>query len=82
MIRDIFLKYYAVSPNRLIVLNDYYVGDWYPFGENTGYIKDAKTIVAMGGVIGHYASEFSNLNKFIINLDLLKKKLKSTVNFI
>lgn len=81
-IRDIFLKYYSVSPNRLIVLNDYYVGDWYPFGENTGYIKNAKTIVAMGGVIGHYASELSNLNKFIINLDLLKDNLKSTVNFI
>lgn len=58
------------------------VGDWYPFGENTGYIKNAKTIVAMGGVIGHYASELSNLNKFIINLDLLKKNLKSTVNYI
>lgn len=82
VIRDIFLKYYSVSPNRLIVLNDYYVGDWYPFGENTGYIKNAKTIVAMGGVIGHYASELSNLNKFIINLDLLKKNLKSTVNYI
>lgn len=81
-IRDIFLKYYSVSPNRLIVLNDYYVGDWYPFGENTGYIKNAKTIVAMGGVIGHYASELSNLNKFIINLDLLKENLKSTVNYI
>lgn len=81
-IRDIFLKYYSVSPNRLIVLNDYYVGDWYSFGENTGYIKNAKTIVAMGGVIGHYASELSNLNKFIINLDLLKKNLKSTVNYI
>lgn len=82
VIRDIFLKYYAVSPNRLIVLNDYYVGDWFPFSENTGYIKNAKTIVAMGGVIGHYASEFSNLNKFIINLDLLKKNLKSTINYI
>lgn len=81
-IRDIFLKYYSVSPNRLILLNNYYVGDWYPFGENTGYIKDAKTIVAIGGVIGHYASELSNLNKFIINLDLLKQNLKSTVNFI
>lgn len=82
VIRELFLKYYAVSPNRLIVLNDYYVGDWYPFSENTGYIKDAKTIVAMGSVIGHYASELSNLNKFIINLDLLKKNLKSTVNYI
>ena len=82
VIRDLFLKYYAVSPNRLIVLNDYYVGDWYPFSENTGYIKNAKTIVAMGGVIAHYASELSNLNKFIINMDLLKKNLKSTVNYI
>lgn len=82
VIRDVFLKYYCVSPNRLIVLNDYYVGDWYPFGENTGYIRNAKTIVAMGGVIGHYASELSNLNKFIIDLEMLGKNLKSTVNFI
>ena len=81
-IRDIFLKYYTVSPNRLIVLNNYYVGDWYPFGENTGYIKNAKTIVALGGVIGHYAAELSNLNRFIINLDSLKENLKSTVNYI
>ena len=81
-IRDIFLKYYSVSPNRLIVLNEYYVGDWYPFGENTGYVKNAKTLVAVGGVIAHYASELSNLNKFIINLDLLKSNLRSTVNYI
>lgn len=81
-IRDIFLKYYAISPDRLIVLNNYFVGDWYPFGNNTGSITNPKTIVAMGGIIGYYASEFSNLNKFIINLDRLKEGLKSTVNFI
>lgn len=81
-IREIFLKYYTVSPNRLIVLNNYYVGDWYPFGENTGYIKNAKTIVAMGGVIGHYASELSNLDKFVIDLDKLNTGLKSTINYI
>ena len=81
-IRDIFLKYYAVSPNRLIMLNNYYVGDWYPFDNNTGSITNPKTIVAMGGVIGHYASELSNLNKFVINLDKLKEGLKSTVNYI
>lgn len=81
-IRDIFLKYYAVSPNRLIMLNNYYVGDWYPFDNNTGSITNPKTIVAIGGVIGHYASELSNLNKFVINLDKLKEGLKSTVNYI
>jgi hypothetical protein len=81
-IRNIFLKYYPVSPNRLIALNNYYVGDWYPFCQNTGYITNPKTIVAMGGVIGHYASSFSNLDKFSINLEKLKSNLKSTINFI
>lgn len=82
VIRDLFLKYYPVSPNRLLVLNDFYVGDWYPFSENTGYIKNAKTIVAMGAVLGHYASELSNLNNFVINMDLIKRNLKSIVNFV
>ena len=81
-IRDLFLKYYAVSPNRLITLNNYYVGDWYPFDENTGFIKNPKTIVAMGGVIGYYASEFSKLDKFSLNLEKLRTNLKSTVNYI
>lgn len=81
-VRDIFLKHYAVSPNRLIMLNNYYVGDWYPFSHNTGYITNPKTIVAMGGVIGHYAAELSNLNKFVIDLKKLRESLKSTVNFI
>ncbi len=81
-IRGIFLKYYPVSPNRLILLNNYYIGDWFPFCDNTGYITNPKAIVAMGGVIGHYASEYSNLKDFVINLDKLKRNLKSTVNFI
>lgn len=81
-IRNIFLKYYPVSPNRLIALNKYYVGDWYPFCQNTGYITNPKTIVAMGGVIGYYASEYLNLGKFSIDLEKLKSNLKSTVNYI
>lgn len=81
-VRDIFLKYYAVAPNRLILLNNYYVGDWYPFSNNTGYITNPKTIVAMGGILSHYASELSNLHKFVINLSHLKKNIHSTVNYI
>lgn len=81
-IRDIFLKYYPTSPERIITLNNYYVGDWFPFGDNTGYITNPKTIVAMGGIIAHYATELSNLNKFVIDLTNLKSGLKSTINFI
>ena len=82
VIRNLFLKYYSVSPDRLIVLNNYYVGDWYPFSNNTGYIANPKTIVAMGGVIAYYATELSSLQRFVINLDPLKKHLKSTINYI
>lgn len=81
-IRDTLLKYYPVSPNRLILLNGYYVGEWYPFGENTGRILDPKTVVAMGGVIGFYGSEFSNLDTFSLKLDKLQSNLKSTVKFV
>lgn len=81
-IRDIFLKYYAVSPDRLILLNNYYVGRWFPFGQNTGYITDAKTIVAVGAFIGHYSSKLSSLNNFVIDTSKLDGKLKSTINFI
>lgn len=82
VIRDIFLKFYAVAPDRLIVLNNYYVGHWYPFGNNTGYITNPKTIVAMGGIIGHYASELARLNRFVIDKSRLDEGLKSTVKFI
>ena len=82
VIREIFLKYNSVSPDRLVVLNNYYVGDWYPFTQNTGYVKNAKTIVAMGGMLAYYASEMSSLNKFTLDLSKLQSNLKSTVNYV
>ena len=81
-IRDLLLKYYCVSPDRLILLNNYFVGDWYPYDDNTGYIVDSKPIVAIGAAIAHYASELSNLNNFIIETRKLEENLKSTINYI
>lgn len=81
-IRKIFLKYYSVSPNRLILLNNYYVGHWYPFSNNTGYIANAKTIVAMGALVGYYATSLGNLDRFLIDKSKLDKNLKSVINYI
>ncbi|MBQ6277836.1 MAG: virulence factor SrfB [Bacteroidales bacterium] len=81
-IHNIFLKYYPVSPDRLILLNGYYVGDWWPFGNNTGYILDSKTIVSMGAALAYYASELSSLNKFTIDLSKLNEGLKPTSNYV
>lgn len=81
-IRDIFLKYYSVSPNRLILLNNYYVGHWYPFSNNTGYITNPKTIVAVGALIGYYATTLTNLDRFVIDKTKLDVNLKSVINYI
>ncbi len=81
-IRNIFLKYYSVSPNRLILLNNYYVGHWYPFSNNTGYITNPKTIVAIGALIGFYATSLANLDRFVIDKSKLDSKLKSVINYI
>ncbi len=70
-----FLKYYAVSPNRLITLNNYRIGTWYPFQNGKGYFKDAKSIVAVGAMIGNYASARGSLNGFSLDLSELKEKL-------
>lgn len=81
-IRNIFLKYYSVSPNRLILLNNYFVGHWYPFSNNTGYIANAKTIVAMGALISYYATSLGNLDRFVIDNSKLDENLKSVINYI
>ena len=79
---DLFLKYYAVSPNRLITLNNYRIGTWYPFQNGEGFFKDAKSIVAVGAMIGNYSSTRGTLNGFTLDLsELIKKMLPTTEYF-
>ncbi len=80
---DLFLKYYAVSPNRLKSMNDYRVGRWYPedkrfpFIDGNGNFINPKSIITTGAMIGHL-SENGGLNGFVLNLSELKKKLLPT----
>jgi hypothetical protein len=78
---DLFLKYYAVSPNRLISMSDYKIGTWYPFQDGRGYFKDAKSIVAVGAMIGNYAFSRGGLEGFLLNLMELYKKMGSTTEY-
>jgi len=79
---DLFLKYYAVSPNRLITLNNYRIGTWYPFHDGNGYFEDAKSIVAVGAMIGHCAAARGGLDGFLLDLsELIKKMLPTTEYF-
>ncbi|MBK7305339.1 MAG: virulence factor SrfB [Saprospiraceae bacterium] len=85
-ISDLFLKYYAISPNRLKSMNDYRVGRWYPhdrrypFIDGNGKFTNPKSIVTTGAMIGHIAQN-GTLNGFGLDLTELKKKLLPTTYF-
>jgi hypothetical protein len=80
-IYDLFLKYYSVPANRMISLNNYRVGRWYPFQDGNGYFKDPKSIVAIGALIGCYSSGGVSLNGFSIDLSELVNKMSPTTNY-
>ncbi len=80
---DLFLKYYAISPNRLKSMNNYRVGQWYPqdqrypFIDGSGNFINPKSIITTGAMIGQIAGN-GGMNGFALNLSELKKKLLPT----
>lgn len=81
-IEDLFMKYHPIQPNRLINMNKYWVGRWYPYADNNGFIKDPKTIVTVGSLIALMGGKLNKLDKFKIDTELLKNKLNSNANYI
>lgn len=79
---DMFLKYYPVSPNRIISLNEYRVGRWYPFHDGNGYFQDHKSIVAVGACVALMGGKLDRLSSFRLNMEEVKTKLISTAEYI
>ena len=75
------MKYFAVSPNRLIVLNKHRIGKWYPFADEHGFIHNSKSIVAIGAMIGYLASNTGRLTDFSLDLSELGTKIKPTTDY-
>lgn len=77
-IKDCFLKYFPVSPNRLVVLGKSRIGRWYPFKDENGYMFDTKSVVPVGAMIGYLASMTGGLKEFSLDLQELSQCLKPT----
>jgi hypothetical protein len=83
---DLFLKHYAISPNRLKSMNEYRVGRWYPedkrypFIDGNGKFINPKSIITTGAMIGQIA-ENGGFNGFSLNLSELKRLLLPTTNY-
>jgi hypothetical protein len=81
-LEKLFLKSHAVAPNRLINLNNYWVGKWYPFADNNGYIEDPKTVITVGSLIAMMGGNLFKLDKFRINTKSLRTNLISTADYL
>jgi hypothetical protein len=80
-IEELFLKFYPVYPDRIVTLNHYRVGRWYPFADDSGYFQDPKTIVSVGALIALMGGRLDKLLGFRLNIEYLKTKLISTADY-
>lgn len=79
-ITELFVKYVPTSPDKLIRLNDYRVGNFFPTADGQGYFYDQKAIVAVGGMIG-YMSGINALKGLVIDFSKMIQKMSSTANY-
>lgn len=67
--------------NRIISMNNYRVGNWYPGSTDIGHFRDNKSMVAVGALIS-YLAESGRLSHFRLNTELLKTKVLPTSEYI
>lgn len=81
-LNELFLKYIPISPSRLVCLNQYRVGRWYPLATEQGYFQESqKAIVAVGAEVGYLAST-NGFNGLVLDFSSLAKNMKSTARYI
>ena len=82
IVEELFMRYHPVSPSKLINLNNYWIGRWYPFSDELGYISDPKTIVTVGSLISYVGGKLFKFDQFRIDNSNLVNKLISTADNI
>ena len=81
-LENMFRKYLSISPVNLVNLNNYWIGRWYPFADNNGYIEEPKTVVSVGALIALMTGKTMKINDLRLNTVPLREKLVSTADYI
>jgi hypothetical protein len=81
-LEDLMLKFHPVNSNRVVNLNRYWIGKWFPFSDHHGYINDPKTVVTVGSLLSMMGGKLFKLDNFRIDTKNLRIGLTSTANFI
>jgi hypothetical protein len=74
------VKTFSVNySNTIININNYWLGNWYPFSDENGMLKDSKTVVTMGAMISLLSEKYNLIKDFNIDTsDLLKHKFSNS----
>lgn len=79
---ELFLENIPVAPNRMICLNSYHVGRWYPLATQEGYFQEnQKGVVAVGAEVGYLAST-AGFKGLVLDFSVLEKEMKSTARYM
>jgi len=81
-LQEIFENYQPVLPNRMINMNNYWIGKWFPFSDEKGFVKDQKSVLSVGSLIALLSSKDNKLGGFRINTENLMRDLISNANYI
>ena len=79
---ELFLEHIPVAPNRMISLNQYRVGSWFPLSTGEGYfMENQKAVVAVGAEVGYLANDrvFKGL---ALDFSVLGREMQSTARYI
>lgn len=81
-ITDMFIKYIPIAPHKLVLLNKYRVGRWYPRATEEGYFREGqKAVVAVGAEVGYQAST-TGFNGLVLDFSNLAREMKSTAKYM
>ena len=50
-LHKLFETYQPVLPNRMVNMNNYWIGKWFPFSDDKGFVKDQKSVLSVGSLI-------------------------------
>ena len=79
---ELFLENIPVPPNRMICLNSYHVGHWFPLATQEGYFQEnQKAVVSVGAEVGYLASK-EGFNGLVLDFSVLEKEMKSSARYI
>jgi hypothetical protein len=81
-LQTLFETYQPVLPNRMINMNNYWIGKWFPFSDDKGFVKDQKSVLSVGSLISLLSAKYNKMGNFRINTEHLKKDLISNANYV